>query len=110
MAIVDTAATALRAGPAAPPREFAIEGIAPNPALGGLVVRFTLPRSAPIRLSVFDLQGREVAVLAAAEFAAGRHRLEWNAMTRAGRAPAGVYFVCLGIPGTNLIQRITLLR
>lgn len=63
----------------------------PNPIRGSAALAFTLAADARVRLSVHDLLGREVAVLARGALAAGAHAARWGA---AGR-PAGVYFARL---------------
>jgi subtilisin len=46
------------------PGELAMSPPAPNPTSGPLRLRYGIPASAAVRLSVVDLQGREVALLA----------------------------------------------
>lgn len=48
---------------------------------------FELPAAAHVRLSVFDLLGREVARLLDSQEEAGRHEVEW----RASGVASGVY-------------------
>src|SRR5262249_15273385 len=78
-----------------PPPEFALGRIAPHPVLGAAHIRFDMPRSASIRLSVYDMQGREVAVLADGPWDSGTHQLDWRDQ---GASP-GLYFVRLVVPG-----------
>src|SRR5256885_11757999 len=66
---------------------------APNPVNQNCRMTFALPRDARVRLSLFDLQGREVARLADGRFTAGRHELVWSGATRTGRAAPGLYFL-----------------
>jgi len=57
-------------------------------------VRFSLPEATPVRLAVYDVNGREVNVLAEPRrfFAPGAYTATWNGRDRAGRATAqGVY-------------------
>ncbi|WP_412061977.1 M36 family metallopeptidase [Rubrivirga sp. IMCC45206] len=65
-------------------REVALDAPAPNPSAGGAVVRFTLPEAAATRLVVFDVRGREVAVLADGTLEAGRHEAALPAALAAG--------------------------
>ena len=44
--------------------QFTVSPVSPNPSCGMSVVSFAVPRGAPVRLSVMDLQGCEIAVLA----------------------------------------------
>jgi hypothetical protein len=59
----------------------------PCPALDRAVISYSLPFAGPSRVSVSDITGREVAVLARGTFAAGTHNVAWNC----GKVPAGVY-------------------
>jgi hypothetical protein len=91
-----------------PIKEFAIEGVAPNPATGPARIGFAIPRRAPIRLSVFDAQGREVAVLANESFAPGRYTMTWNGDGPGGRLPSGMYFVRFRTPDLTTTRRLVL--
>ena len=62
---------------------------------------------AAVTVRVLDVTGREVAVIAdAAPFAAGSHRLDWDATG----FPAGVYLVQLQAGGQVQTGRVTVLR
>jgi DNA-binding beta-propeller fold protein YncE len=95
------------AGPSLP-TEFALEPMWPNPGRGPFVVGFQLPRDAQVRLSVLDLQGREIAVLADGILPAGRHQRTWNG--RGPGAAAGIYFARLQADGRTWVRRIALIR
>jgi hypothetical protein len=60
------------------PAAFALRQNQPNPFSGRTSIRFELPVASPVRLEVFDLQGRRVVVLAEGELAAGYHVIAWN--------------------------------
>ena len=89
----------------AAPQALGLEAY-PNPSSGPLVVRYTLPSSSAVRLTVYDVLGREVAVLSEGVQAAGAHEVHFE---RGGLA-SGVYLVQLRSEGSLLIQRITLVR
>jgi len=73
---------------AATPVEFALEQNYPNPFNPQTTIPFSLPMRAEVNLRVFDLLGREVAVLAKGTFDAGYHSLTWDG---AGHS-SGLYF------------------
>ena len=77
-AVAAAPSASLTAGDLALPTEFALEQNAPNPVGPSTVIRFALPETAHVRLSVFDVMGREVATLVDAELAAGFHRLPFD--------------------------------
>ncbi len=78
----------------------------PNPSAGAATVVLTLPTDAEVRLTVYDVLGRRVAVLAEGPREAGTHRFRFG-----GRSlPSGVYLLRAETPGEVLTRRITLLR
>ena len=80
------------APPNAAPLEFALAPLAPNPARGPVRATFTVPHECHVRLSVIDLMGREVVVIADGSYPEGRHEASWD--SNAGkRVPAGIYFM-----------------
>ena len=65
---------------------------APNPFNPRVTLSFTLEAAGPVRLEVFDLLGRRVAVPAAGLFRAGDHAVAWDGRDADGRdVAAGVY-------------------
>jgi hypothetical protein len=101
----DTAAEGTQAAPSS----LGLEAY-PNPASGPLTLRYTLPEAAQVRLSVYDVLGREVAVLTDAIQPAGMHEV---AFERRGLA-SGVYVVRMeageGARAQVLTRRVTVLR
>ena len=91
------------------PRAFALERAWPNPSVGNVRVSFALPRQAPIRLSVIDLAGREIALLADGIETAGVHRASWDGRADGRRARAGLYFIRYRVPGKDMATRISVL-
>ncbi len=89
---------------------LALDPVRPSPMRGTGRIGFVLPREAGARVSILDLQGREVAVLADGVFPAGRHTATWDGRTGQGTAPAGLYFVRLVAEDRVLSQRLVRLR
>ncbi len=92
------------------PERVELRPITPNPARGPVGVEFSLPGQAQVRLSIVDVQGREVASLADGAWPAGLHRAVWNGATRGGPAAPGLYFVRLRTGGREWTQRLVLAR
>jgi hypothetical protein len=91
------------------PREAAISGVYPNPFNPKTVIGFRLSGDnggSPVRVSVFDLQGREVAVLADGVMAPGPHSATFDATD----LPSGVYVVVLRAGDASDRRMITLLK
>ena len=65
----------------------------PNPLDARATISFTLARPGHVRLAVYDVAGREIAVLADGPKLAGDHEALWDRSCSDGRmAGAGVYF------------------
>ena len=79
----------------------------PNPAHSLARIGFALPRAARIRITVLDVQGREVLTLADGEYNAGRHEAAFP--TRRAPGP-GLYFVRMTTPARSFVQRFAIMR
>jgi hypothetical protein len=93
------AATSEYAAPDAMARAEELESIAPNPSSGDMEIAFRLVHASPVDIRIYDVQGREVAVVTRGRvFEAGAHRIMWEANTdsRGTRSP-GLYFVRLRV-------------
>jgi hypothetical protein len=96
-----------------PPSPLMLAPGAPNPLRTGTVLRFSLAHDAHIRLAIFDVLGREVAVLADGPQPAGDHALRWDAR----HVPSGVYVCRLeervaggGAGGSSRTQKLLVVR
>lgn len=78
----------------------------PNPFNRETLVPFELSEAAAIRLSVFDVAGREVAVLASGWFPAGKHQRAF----RADRIPTGIYVYKLSGPAGEHARKMLHIR
>jgi len=85
---------------------FALSSPAPNPAVNRTLVAFALPTSTHLRLTVNDVQGREVAVVVDGVRGPGRY----TAALDAGQLRAGMYFVSLRAQGVSLTKRLAIVR
>ncbi|MCC6395993.1 MAG: T9SS type A sorting domain-containing protein, partial [Bacteroidetes bacterium] len=73
--------------PGATPESYALSQNYPNPFNPSTTIKFELPAASLVRLSVFDLLGREVSVLVNEQRSAGVHDVTFDA----GRLASGVY-------------------
>lgn len=90
--------------------EFRLARVTPNPGAGPLRIEWELPRESRVRLSVLDVQGRELAVPTDGTFQAGRHETTWSGQSDQGSAPAGIYFVRGQALGKELTRRFVRIR
>ena len=94
------------------PPHYALRQNYPNPFNSTTTIRFALPVSGKIDLSVYNLQGQKVALLAAEkQLAAGRHQVRWNGLdTHQRPLSSGVYFYRLECGPKTITRKLILLR
>ncbi len=79
------------------PISFALYQNYPNPFNPTTIIRYDLPEDARVRLTLYDILGREVARLIDGVLPAGYHRAEVNA----SKISSGVYFYRLEASATS---------
>lgn len=78
----------------------------PNPFNGRLQIEFMLDKSSELKLKVYDLSGREVAVIKSGNYDRGSYRLHWMAEG----LPSGVYLVRLETGDVIRTLKVILMR
>ncbi|MEX1276894.1 MAG: T9SS type A sorting domain-containing protein [Bacteroidota bacterium] len=82
------------------PTEFALFQNYPNPFNPLTTIRYELPNSSRVQLRVYDILGKEVAVLVEGEQPAGRYSVRFDGSS----LPTGIYFYRL-VAGTFIETR-----
>ena len=103
------AGSAVEPAPPAAPRAFALQAAYPNPFNPVTTIPYTLAQRTHVTLRIFDLLGREAAVLLSGVQDAGEHRLHWNA----SGWPSGLYLCRMEAEGPNAFratQKLMLLK
>ena len=93
-----------------PIKEFAFAEVTPNPTRDRAVVGYAVPFDAEVSVLLYDLQGREVAVLARGTHRPGVYQATWSGEVDGAPARAGVYFLRLNGPGVAMSRRIVVAR
>ncbi len=95
----------------APALETALVGNHPNPFNPATRIAFRLSEAGRVRLTVHDVSGRLLRVLADDRREAGPHSLEFDGLDSRGRElPSGVYLAKLQVEGAASTHRMTMLR
>jgi photosystem II stability/assembly factor-like uncharacterized protein len=71
------------------PVEFTLFQNYPNPFNPSTTIKYSLPQTGRVTLSIYDLLGREIVKLVDEEKPVGEYETKWNASTY----PSGVYFL-----------------
>ncbi len=94
-----------------PPLGLSLGQNFPNPFNPTTRIRFTLPESGYVTLSVFDAEGRRVATLLDGKGRQGTTEAIWNGRDASGAAVAsGVYFYQLTVGNRSLGRKMVLLK
>ena len=88
------------------PREFALEQNYPNPFNPATHIRYAVPQASPVRLEVFDMLGRLVAVLVDEQKAAGTYEVVFDASSLS----SGVYLYKMTGDGFSQTKTLTLVK
>jgi hypothetical protein len=88
------------------PRKFALDQNYPNPFNPSTKISYTLSANGMARLSVYDILGRQVAVLVNEVQKAGQHDVTFMA----DHLSSGVYFYKLESTGTTITKRMIFLK
>lgn len=93
------------------PRTILLEQNYPNPFNPSTSIRFATPTAGHVTLRVFDVMGRELAVLVDGLLAAGTHEVAWDGTTGAGEeVKSGVYVYRIETESETRARAMTLLR
>ncbi len=88
------------------PAEFALEQNYPNPFNPTTMIRYQVPAVMDVRIAVFDMLGREVAVLVNERKSAGSHTVTFDGSTLS----SGVYLCRLTAGNHTLSRKMTLMK
>jgi len=93
------------------PERFDLAPNYPNPFNGGTKIRYAVPRSATVSITVYNSLGQRVQTLVSARHEAGRYETAWQGVDASGRAMAsGIYLLRIEADGFSAVRRMLLLR
>ncbi|MBD3336989.1 MAG: T9SS type A sorting domain-containing protein [Candidatus Eisenbacteria bacterium] len=94
------------------PQAVAAGGVAllaprPNPCSSTATIDFVLPRDGDVRLSIYDVLGREISTLLNGHRPSGEHVAVWAGAPHGGEHGAsGIYYLRLAFRGRVRTERI----
>jgi hypothetical protein len=88
------------------PQEFALYPCYPNPFNSSTIIRFSLPYTEHAKLTIYDVTGRQVKVLADELLNVGEHSVTFNGSNLA----SGVYFTRLETNHRTQTEKVVLLK
>jgi hypothetical protein len=95
----------------ATPSAFRLAPVFPNPFNPSTNVNFAVPRPAQVAVKVYDLTGRLVRTLVAADLPAAEHVVVWDGRDSGGRtAASGTYYCRMTSEGFSAVRKMTLVK
>ncbi|MCX8056480.1 MAG: T9SS type A sorting domain-containing protein [Ignavibacteria bacterium] len=96
------------------PTEFGLSQNYPNPFNPTTKMTVSLPKNSYVKVSVYDILGREIEVLLDKAMVAGNHSIEFNLNSQKS-LPSGIYFVKMAVKTSdnenlNFVRKITFLK
>lgn len=89
------------------PTEFSIKDVFPNPFNLSTMVRVGLPHMSELQICVYNILGKQIAVIAEGQYTKGYHNFTFNA----DHLSSGVYFIMTTVPtNINDHRKVLLLR
>lgn len=89
----------------AAPARFELLANHPNPFSGATTIRFALPERSRVTITLFNLAGQKLTIIADEEFQAGYRTVEWDAGSVESTRSSGIYFYRIEGAGLDSGQR-----
>ena len=90
------------------PHSFFVNPNYPNPFNPETTISYYLPEASPVKISVFDIQGRELDVLLNQQMSAGQHQSIVNAGLK--QYKTGIYFARVDAGGQSRVVKMLYLK
>jgi hypothetical protein len=93
------------------PNEFTLYHAYPNPFNPEVNIKFQIARASDVKLTVYNLLGQKVKVLADKKLTAGSHTVTWDGKDSHGNLmPSGIYFYTLQAGSLNQTRKMVLAK
>jgi hypothetical protein len=93
------------------PLVYSLEQNYPNPFNATTTIRFRIPRQEHVTITVYNVLGQKVSILADGAFPPGEHNVVWNGCDRRGKpAATGIYLYQIKSEGLTKTKKMILLK
>lgn len=93
------------------PEQYELSQNFPNPFNPSTTIRYSIPKTSRVKLTIFDVMGRELSTLVNDEHTPGTYQAIWDGKTAAGIPVAsGVYFYRLEGEDFRMAQKMVLMK
>ena len=88
------------------PTKFNLYNNYPNPFNPSTKIKFDVAKTSQVKITIYDIAGREIKNLVNSNFAPGTYELEFNV----GMLSSGIYFCKMETEGYLGINKMTLIK
>lgn len=88
------------------PKEYSLWQNYPNPFNPNTKIKFAIPKSAFVKLAVYDMLGREVGSLVNQHLTSGTYEVNWNA----SKFSSGIYFYRIETNDFQMVKKMSLIK
>ncbi len=93
------------------PDNFQLYAAYPNPFNPLTTIPYALPRTAHVRISVYDIAGREISELIDETQPPGHYEIRWQGLNHLGKkVPSGLYIIRMQAGGVEQNKKILLIK
>ena len=93
------------------PSIFSVSDNYPNPFNPRTEFTVSIPEKSHVVVNIYDILGRQVALLAEGDYTAGRYRMEWAGMTSMNAvAPSGVYLLIVQAGNDIITHKMIMMK
>jgi hypothetical protein len=93
------------------PTTLALDSPIPNPTRGPSRMVLSLPQASEVRVTVYDVAGRLVRVLASGRLEEGARQIAWDGRDETYRpVEPGTYLIRATVAGKELVQKLTIVN
>jgi hypothetical protein len=92
------------------PTTFSLFQNFPNPFNPSTTINYQIPKVGFVTLKVYDVLGREVALLVNEEKPAGSYRVNFDASSVKGELSSGIYFYRISVGNYSSVKKMVLLK
>jgi ligand-binding sensor domain-containing protein len=88
------------------PKEFSLYQNYPNPFNSKTIIEYEIPRSSFIKITIYNMLGKEVENFVNQKQSAGKYRISWDA----SNYPSGVYFSRIEAGSFTAVKKMVLIK
>ncbi|MFC1726436.1 T9SS type A sorting domain-containing protein [candidate division KSB1 bacterium] len=97
--------------PVEPPDNFILENNYPNPFNPETTIRYSIPKTADVKLAVYNVLGQEIKALVNENKKAGYHSVKWDGTNNYGvKVGSGIYIYRIRAGGFTESKKMVLLK